>query len=169
MTLKPEKPPIGNSVWPISEVFKTEVAAYCVRPKELLREVSRRPCALESYENASIVNTWGGTIFQAEDWLCVALVANLAECTVEDVNSGNVAVRISSKILLEELDPGVKWFSGSLLCHRSLPWSKHSSFSKHRGPFGLALHILCRNEGYLQEVNGTTPSLLKQWWSINTN
>ena len=38
----------------------------------------------------------------------MALVANLAAYTVEDVNSGDVAVSISSKILLEELDPGVK-------------------------------------------------------------
>lgn len=34
--------------------------SHCPQPTEVLREVSRRPCALESCENASVVSSWEG-------------------------------------------------------------------------------------------------------------
>lgn len=57
---------------------------------------------------------------------------------MEDVNSGNLAVSISSKIFLKELDPGSNDSIAIVFATVGLPGSKHSSFSQHSGVFGLA-------------------------------
>lgn len=79
MTSKLEEPLIGGkSVQQMREITKSKAAATVPSPQEVPGDISGRPCVLESGDYANI-STWGKIIFQAQDYRCVTLVANLAE------------------------------------------------------------------------------------------
>lgn len=63
MTLKLEEALTGYSVQQMSGITKSEFVATAYSSQEFLREALIRLCDLENCENASILSTWGKTIF----------------------------------------------------------------------------------------------------------